>query len=130
MKRRETVVVEVEAWVPRQYERKGLRHTTAKRYRTWVALGRWPVLFRNREVILVKQFGSICLYGPDGEMDLAGFNAKHPKAHLVPERHGFWRLAPESVVTLRDGATWRAWSKRNARRRARKKLQDRKEFFR
>ena len=29
--------------------------------------------------------------------------------------------APESVVTLRDGATWRAWSKRNARRRSKKR---------
>jgi hypothetical protein len=120
-KRRETVVVEVEAFVPRKYVRKGIGHSTAKRYRTWVDMGRWPVLYRDREVVLVKQFGSICLYHPDGNMDLAGYNAKHPKAHLIPKNHGWWRLSPESVVTLRDGAKWRAWAKRNKRRRAARK---------
>jgi hypothetical protein len=95
------VVIEVEACVPRTFMKNGVVRYTKKTYRTWVNLGRWPVLYRDRQIIVVKQFGSVCLYHADGTMELAGYTKTHPKAHLVPRSHGWWRIQPESLKALK-----------------------------
>lgn len=108
MKRR-YVTVQVETFLPRVYVRGGFAHETIRRYPTQVELGRWPVLYVDREVIVVRQFGSVSLYErTTGRMIIAGYNKKHVKARLVPERHGWWRIAPASLIALKETLTRRA----------------------
>jgi hypothetical protein len=97
MPKRRTVTVEIEAWKPRPYLRDKTR-MTKKTFPTWVNLGKWPVLYHDQDVVVVKQFGSISLYEPTtGQMRMGGYRRDHLKAKLVPESHGGWRLSPESV---------------------------------
>jgi hypothetical protein len=101
----EKVVVRVEAWLPRTYKKNGEYHLTKKKFRAQVMLGRWPVVYRDRDVIVVKQFGAVCIYHSDGQMALAGYNVDHPQAHLIPKNHGRWSLVLDSIKALKPSSS-------------------------
>ena len=102
MSRRQTVIVEVEAWLPRAYA-DGSGRQTKKTFRTWLKVGAWPVLYADRENVVVKQFGVISIYSmADGSMESAGYGTAHPAASMVPESHGRWRLNPVSLKKVRS----------------------------
>jgi hypothetical protein len=86
--RRPTVVVEVE--------------TRQAHKRVWINVGRWSVLYFDRDVIVVKQFGTVSLYDSSGQADLAGFKPDHQKAAMIPARQYGWRLSADSVAALKS----------------------------
>lgn len=71
---------------------------TRTRHRQWVAVGRWPVVYKDRHHTVVLQFGSISVYESYGAMLHAGYRRDHPKASLIPAHTlGWWRIQPGSL---------------------------------
>jgi hypothetical protein len=100
-RRPKSVIVQVETWVPRPHQRDPSK-LTKKRVSAWVDVGRWPVLYADRRAIVVRQFGVIAIYEPTtGCPSLAGYDRDHSKSKLLPEKHGWFRLQPESLAKLR-----------------------------
>lgn len=100
--KRQSVLVQVEAWQPRRQIRWTSR-LTKKLFRVWFNVGRWPVLYADREVVIVKQFGSVSVYSrQSGDYSSAGFMAEHPAANRIPERHGRWRLEESSLKKVKS----------------------------
>lgn len=100
-KRKPTVIIEIETFLPRPLKTNPERYTQ-KRYRTWMSLGPWPVLYHDHTIIIVRQFGSVSLYQPNGHFQSAGYDMRHPKAGLIPRTHCSWRINPESIKKLRQ----------------------------
>lgn len=74
---------------------------TKKMFLQWVSVGRAKVLYHDREIVLLRAFGSESLFQPSGHASLTSFNRKHPASKNIPEPHGRWRIHPDSVKTLK-----------------------------
>jgi hypothetical protein len=108
MAHRTTVVVEVEGLAPRQYTRGGETHYTKRLYPHTFQLGSWPVLYHDRDVILVRQFGIHALYWSKEGVFLGGTicNNDHPKANVIPpwkRQKSGWRISEKSLEKLKKG---------------------------
>lgn len=99
MGKRRFVMIQVETWLPRPSRRDPTKMTKELETR-WINVCRASVLFADKNDVVVRQLGSISHYGPRGEMRSAGYNASHPGAHKVPEKHGWWRINPKSMERL------------------------------
>ena len=100
MTRKLHVTIQVSAYMPKTYLKGGEKRLTKKTFSTWVSVGRFPVLYHDKSVILVRQFGSHSLYHADGTMSMAGYHRDHPGAHRIPARHGTWRIHPDSILNM------------------------------
>jgi hypothetical protein len=106
MAHRTTVVVEVEGLAPKEYIRGGVCHLTKRLHPHVFQLGAWPVLYHDRDIILVRQFGIHALYWKDTGVFLGGTicNSKHPKARLIPpwrRQKGGWCINHKSLEKLK-----------------------------
>lgn len=72
---------------------------TRKPY-NWKTVFPGRVLYADRQIILVRACGSHSSFQPNGEMRGVGYLRTHPHAKNVPERHGRWRIHPDSLKKL------------------------------
>ena len=103
--RKPTVIIQVSAYLPKMLMVEGKERPSRKRYLTWVSVGRHPLLYCDRENIIVRQFGSVSIYVRDGSMRSAGYKLDHPNADRIPYRPRNWRVHPDSVAQLRGCST-------------------------
>lgn len=59
------------------------------------------VLFANRDLIVVKGCGSHSFFYGTGDMRMSSYNPQHPHAKSVPDRHGRWRIHPDSLKRIK-----------------------------
>ena len=100
-----TVAIQALTSLPKTYVRNGQEHKTRKRFPAWITVGRFPVLYCDRKVIIVRQFCVESIYAPDGSSFSAGYSLGHPKAKHVPYKLKMWRIHPDSVAKLRGCTT-------------------------
>jgi len=67
----------------------------------WKSVFPARVLFASRELIVVKGCGSHSFFYGTGQMRMAGYRPAHPHAKNVPDRHGSWRIHPDSVKRIK-----------------------------
>ena len=90
------VTIEVQASLPRP-RKDDPSKLTRKRYRQWMPIGKWPVVYQDRKHIVIKQFGCIAVYGSDGSPRSVSWTLNHPKSSILPFRIYDWRIQPASL---------------------------------
>ena len=96
MKAPKRVTIEVQCLLPRP-RKDDPSKMTKTRCRQWLPIGKWPVVYQDKRHIVVKQFGAISIYGPEGWPRSVSWSYNHPKSNLLPIRIFDWRIQPASL---------------------------------
>jgi hypothetical protein len=93
------VKIQAEVWLPKPMVRDPSR-LTKKRVRQTIVIGTGRVLYHDRDLILVRAFGSTSTFYPHGQARSGSHKTTHPKHELL-ESAFWWQLTPASVEKLK-----------------------------